>query len=135
MVKVIYGTKGTGKTKQMLALASEYIRSAKGCITYITDTQEYSLAIPHRIRYINSKDYLIASEDRFIGFLAGLIAGNTDTEYVFIDGAARICKSEIDSMEGFYAYLEKLCKEFGVRFIVTVSADRDKLPEFIGKHV
>ena len=135
MVKIIYGTKGTGKTKRILDEANASVKTAKGNIVYITDTQEHSLEIPHEIRYINTKDYLITSEDRLIGLLGGLIAGNTDIEYIYIDGVARMCHKQIAELEAVYNYMGKLCEDFGVKFVVTVSAAIENIPSFIKKYL
>ncbi len=135
MVKVIYGTKGTGKTKQMLKEVNETVLKAKGNVVYLTDTSEHSLEIKHQVRYINTKDYAINSEDRLIGMLAGLISGNTDIEYIYIDGAARMSVKTIDEMPALYAYMGRLCEEFGVRFVVTVSAAIENIPDFIKQYI
>lgn len=133
MVSIIYGTKGSGKTKQIIDSANASLQSAKGNVVYITDTKEHSLQIENSIRYINAKEYLITSQDRLIGFLGGLMAGNADIEQIFVDGPARICACSISDMEAFYNYLQKLSQEFGVKFTVTVSAAKEDLPSFIRK--
>ncbi len=133
MVSIIYGTKGSGKTKQIIDSANASLQNAKGNIVYITDTKEHSLQIENSIRYINAKEYLINTQDRLIGLLAGLMAGNADIEQIFVDGPARICSCPIADMEAFYNYLQKLCQEYGMRFTVTVSAAKEDLPGFIQK--
>ena len=133
MVSIIYGTKGSGKTKQIIDSANASLQNAKGNIVYITDTKEHSLQIENSIRYINAKEYLINTQDRLIGLLAGLMAGNADIEQIFVDGPARICSCPIADMEAFYNYLQKLCQEYGMRFTVTVSAVKEDLPGFIQK--
>ena len=39
MIKVIYGAKGTGKTKQMIDAANAAVATAKGHLIFITDTK------------------------------------------------------------------------------------------------
>ena len=70
MVKIIYGRKGTGKTKQIIDAANQSMAQAKGNIVYVTDSKEYTLQIKHQIRYINSIDYSIGNQDRLSGLLA-----------------------------------------------------------------
>ena len=37
MIKIIYGAKGTGKTKQLIAEANKNAKDAKGLSVFITD--------------------------------------------------------------------------------------------------
>lgn len=135
MVKIIYGTKGTGKTKQIIDQCNAAVVGAKGNVVYITDTSEHSLEIKHAVRYINTKDYLVNGQDRLIGFLGGLIAGNTDIEYVYIDGAARMTSVPITEMEALYNFLGKLTEEYGTTFVLTVSAELKDIPNYIKKYI
>ncbi|MBQ2712224.1 MAG: hypothetical protein IJF71_02500 [Clostridia bacterium] len=135
MVKIIYGTKGTGKTKQIIDQCNATVESAKGNVVYITDTPEHSLEVKHSVRYINTKDYLINSQDRLIGFLGGLMAGNTDIEFVFIDGVARMTDTSVAEQEALYNFLGKLSDEFGTTFVLTVSSDVESMPNFIKKYI
>ena len=135
MVKIIYGRKGTGKTKQIIDAANQSMAQAKGNIVYVTDSKEYTLQIKHQIRYINSIDYSIGNQDRLIGLQAGLMAGNTDIEHIFIDGAARMCQTELKEMKPLYDYLGRLSTEFGVNFTLTVSAALDDIPDFIRSYI
>ena len=41
MVKIVYGAKGSGKTKRIIDMANESIESAAGNIVFITDTNRY----------------------------------------------------------------------------------------------
>ena len=38
MIKIIYGEKGTGKTKQLINAANDNAQNAKGLSVFITDT-------------------------------------------------------------------------------------------------
>ena len=40
MIKVFYGKKGTGKTKQMLETANAIVRESNGAVVYIDDSNE-----------------------------------------------------------------------------------------------
>ena len=41
-MKIIYGSKGTGKTKIVIDEANALVEKAKGHIVFITDTKRYS---------------------------------------------------------------------------------------------
>lgn len=131
MISIIYGSKGTGKTKAIIDKANDTINDSKGTVIYITDNKNHIYELKHQIRYILSKDYQIGSEDGFIGFLNGIIANDHDIEYIFIDGAARIANTEIDNMKNIFAAMEGY-KD--IKFILTISSDFDNLPSYIKKY-
>ena len=41
MIKIIYGSKGSGKTKKMLDLADEVLASTKGEVVFMATTTEW----------------------------------------------------------------------------------------------
>ena len=133
MIKIIYGPKGTGKTKIIIDEANSKIETAKGHLIFITNTKRYMYDLKREIRMIDTSDYQIAGEEALCGFVKGVVAANNDNEYLFIDGAARIAGKEIKDMPAFYYMLDKLSKENGLN--VTCSADKGELPEFVTKYL
>lgn len=89
MIKIIYGPKGTGKTKVMIDEANGKVAAAKGHLIFITNTKRYMYDLQRDIRVIDTSDYMIAGEEALCGFVKGVVAANNDNEYLFIDGAAR----------------------------------------------
>ena len=134
-MKIIYGPKGTGKTKTIIECANKTLGVAKGHVIFVTDTTRYSLDLDNKIRYLNVSDFDVACESGFRGFIKGLVAANGDNEFVYIDGIARITGKELKDLEGIFTAIEKLENVFGVKFIITCSAAKEDLPEFIIKHV
>ena len=83
MIKVIYGSKGTGKTKMLIDAANAAVATAKGHLIFITDTKRYMYELERDVRFIDVSDYDVAGEAALCGFVKGVIAGNHDNEYVF----------------------------------------------------
>ena len=135
MIKIIYGPKGTGKTKIIIDEANSKIETAKGHLIFITNTKRYMYDLKREIRMIDTSDYHIAGEEALCGFVKGVVAANNDNEYLFIDGAARIAGKEIKDMPAFYYMLDKLSEENGLTVYVTCSADKGELPEFVTKYL
>ena len=134
MIKTICGLKGSGKTKRIIDEANQDVTTASGNVVFITDTKRYMFDLVHKIRFIDTKDYAISGEDELVSFIKGIVAGNSDTLYVFIDGAARITGKSIEEMAGFYKELETMKGDFDLNFVVTVSAAENELPDFIKKY-
>ena len=135
MIKVIYGAKGTGKTKMMIDAANEAVKTAKGHLIFITDSKRGMYDLEREVRFIDTSDYDVAGEAALCGFIKGVIAGNNDNEYVFIDGVARIAGKPVQEMAAFFYMLEKVGKDDGVTITVSVSAEKEELPDFVTKYL
>ena len=134
-MKIIYGPKGTGKTKAIIDSALETLKTAKGHIVFITDTKRYIYDLKYPIRFLDTKEFDIQGMDGLRGFLKGIVAANGDNEYIYVDGIARIAGKELSDLSNIFDALEKLEKDFGVKFILTCSAAKEDLPDFVLKHV
>lgn len=134
-MKIIYGPKGTGKTKAMIDSANEICKSAHGYVVFLTDHSRYSREIDIKIRFIDLTQFNVQGDDGFGGFLKGLVAANGDNEYIFVDGITRITNKTLCELEAIFASMVALEKDFGVKFIVSCSAEKKDLPDFILKFV
>ncbi len=134
MIKVIYGAKGTGKTKMMIDAANGAVNEAKGHMIFITDTKRYMYDLEREIRFIDVSEYDVAGEAALCGFIKGVIAGNHDNEYVYIDGIVRIAGKPISEMAAFFYMLEKVAKNDDLVVTVSVSAAKEELPDFVTKY-
>ena len=132
MISIIYGAKGTGKTKTIIDKANEALNISKGSIVYITDAKDHMYEIKYQIRYIMTNDYAIDSIDGFTGFLKGIIANDHDIEYIFIDGVQRIAKIDINNLKLLFQTLED---NKDIHFTLTVSSDYDNIPDYIKKYI
>jgi hypothetical protein len=135
MINIIYGKKGTGKTKIIIDNANSTVGKAMGHIIFITDTKRYMYDLKRVIRFIDTCDFNIIGEEALCGFVKGAMATDHDNEYLFIDGAARIAGKEVSSMQQFYDMLDKLSNEWGIKIFLTVSCDKELLPDFVSKYI
>lgn len=135
MIKVVYGAKGTGKTKQMIDAANAAVAQAKGHLIYITDSKRYMYDLEREVRFIDTSEYDIAGEAALCGFIKGVIAGNNDNEYVYIDGVVRIAGKPVQEMAAFFYMLDKVSKANNLVITVSVSADKEELPDFVTKYL
>ena len=135
MIKVIYGPKGTGKTKIIIDEANSKVAGAKGHLIFITNTKRYMYDLHRDIRVIDTNDFMVAGEEALIGFVKGVVAANNDNEYLFIDGAARIAGKEIKDMAAFYYMLDKISEQNGLTIYVTCSCTKEELPDFVAKYL
>lgn len=126
MISVIYGAKGSGKTKRIIDAANAAGERASGTVVFITDNDK-SLSVNSNVRFVNLAEYEVKTEDEFIGFIKGMLATNFDIHNVFIDGLSRFLQKPAEELKPVFDTIEKLAEN--VDFVVTVSAD--KLPAFL----
>lgn len=135
MIKVIYGAKGTGKTKMMIDAANEAVQEAKGHLIFITDSKRGMYDLEREVRFIDTSEYDVAGEAALCGFVKGVIAGNHDNEYIFIDGVVRIAGKPVQELAAFFYMLDKVAKSNDLVVTVSVSATKEELPDFVTKYL
>ena len=135
MIKVIYGANGTGKTKMMIDAANAAVEQAKGHLIFITDSKRGMYDLEREVRFIDVSEYDIAGETALCGFIKGVIAGNNDNEYVYIDGVVRIAGKPVQELATFFYMLDKVAKNNNMVITVSVSATKEELPDFVTKYL
>lgn len=135
MISIIYGAKGTGKTKEIIDRVNKALPNAKGEIVFITDNSEYTHQIKLQIRYVDCQAEKIKTREAFISFIKGMLAANHDIEHMFIDGVSRITDSSVHEMKDIFEQLVALTNETGCNFTLTISSDLQGIPDFIAKHI
>lgn len=133
MIQIICGPKGSGKTKKIIDAANQSVQHAKGHMLFITDTKRYMYDLAREIRFIDVTDFNVAGENVLCGFIQGAIAASYDTEYIFVDGAARISGVPIQEMPRFFYLLEKVADMRDLKMYITCSCEEKDLPDFAKK--
>lgn len=134
MIKLITGKKGTGKTKILIDLINDSVKSTNGNIVCIEKGDNVRRSISYKVRWCDTEQFNIEGVDAFYGFVAGMLAGNYDIKDIFVDG---ILKTVGRDYEAFGNMLEKLDKLTGddATITFTVSADIDELSENVKQFI
>lgn len=135
MIKVFYGKKGTGKTKQMLDNANSIVNNSNGNVVYIDDSSELSVKLSYKIRFVNILDYPVSGSEAFLGFICGVASQNYDIETIFIDGLTYIIHQNPESLKDFFDGIEKIAEKNNVHFYISINGDEAEIPEFIKKYI
>ena len=121
MIKLIVGTKGSGKTKAMIDMINDSVKTSKGNVVVVEKGMKLTYEVPNAARLIDLDEYKIAGGEMLYGFVAGLLASNYDITDLYIDG---ILKVLIAAAAGD-----------SVKVTVTVSADEAALPHDVKKYL
>ncbi|MEA1974601.1 MAG: twitching motility protein PilT, partial [Bacillota bacterium] len=68
MVKLIAGEKGSGKSKKLIKIANEEIKTNNGNIVFLDNSDRNIFDLNHDIRFIDVSEYNVDTLDGFIGF-------------------------------------------------------------------
>lgn len=135
MIKIIYGPKGTGKTKQIIDVANANAQGAKGLSVFITDNKRCMYDLNRTVRFIDTADYQVVGEDSLCGFIKGVAACNNDHEYIYLDGIARITGKPLEGLGGIFYMLDKVAGDNDITMYITCSCEESALPDFIKKYL
>ena len=126
MVRLIMGTAGAGKTKQLIELIHASVEAEKGSVVCIEPGADMTYDVSYNVRLVNAGEYDLNSFECLRGFISGLYAGNYDISHVYVDNLCKITRNnETYEIEKFLTWLERFSNKNAVKFTVTVSAEED----------
>ena len=135
MIQVIFGKKGSGKTKRILDMANASVKEAKGNVLFVDDDKSYTLSLKPQVRFVDASEYAVKGKDSFYGFLAGILAGNYDISVIYVDAFLKLVKAaDTNALVDFFAKLETLVANAGCDMIISFSEDAANVPESIRKY-
>ena len=129
MIKLIIGGKGSGKTKTLIDLVNNAALSTKGSVVCIEKGDKLNLDIIHKARLIDTDYYAVKDAAALYGFIAGILASNSDITDVFVDSTLKICALDIDAYAAILPKLDNITKDVNV--VMTVSVPVDECPDAI----
>lgn len=138
MVQLIVGKKGKGKTKYLLDKVNEAIKSANGNIVYLDKSSKHMYELNNKIRLIDCVNYPLKNSDEFIGFICGIISQDHDLEQMYLDSFlfnAKLEDADGAAVEECVSQLDNISKVFNVTFVLSVSRDKEELPESLQESI
>ncbi|MEA5058635.1 hypothetical protein SDC9_140861 [bioreactor metagenome] len=135
MIQVIFGEKGAGKTKQILDMANESTKTARGSIVFVADDGQYMFGLKRDIRFVDASSFHIDGPKMFYGFLCGIAAQDFDLEYIYIDGFLKIVRHSLATLETMFHELDVFSKRSGIHIVVSISGDASQVPEFLKQYI
>ena len=129
MIHILTGEKGDGKTKKILDMANEAIKSAHGNIIFIDNDNKNMYGLHYNIRFIETSDFPISNYRELVGFICGIVSQDNDIEKIYIDSIDKILKSfDKDDLQKLAKKLTDLSQKYSLEFILSMSATIDEIP-------
>jgi len=130
MVKFIAGKKGEGKTKRLIDMANETVKTTDGHIVFLDVDRRHIYDLHYDIRFVETGDFPLANYREFVGFICGILSQNSDITEIFVDGLTKIVdKLDSEDLIKLIEILENLSKNNTVDFIINMNWDPEAAPE------
>lgn len=134
MIKVLYGVRGEGMSRELCDMANERFKNAEGSIVFIDKDDKHIYDLASGIRLINASEYHIEGPKMFSGFIAGIAAQDHDLETVFVASFMKLVKHSVGSLEGLFKFFEFFSESVGTDVIIEINTD-DPCPEFMKRYL
>lgn len=135
MVKILAGKEGSGKTKHLLKMANEQVKTTNGNIVYLDTDKRHIYDLKHEIRFLNMEEFPIDKPEEFVGFLCGIISNDYDIQTIYVDGLYNMVEmNEIDALSCINK-LESVASKFDIEFRIGMNYLGDEIPAGIKKYV
>ncbi len=131
MIKLIVGSRGSGKTKQLVERINESVKTNDGSLVCIEKGMKLTYDLDHKCRLIGIDEYKVQGYSMLFGFIAGIVAGNYDINEIYLDGVLKVGEQDLEGLGQFLHDIDKLAPK--IQFVITVSADEVSLPASVTK--
>ena len=133
MITLILGRKGSGKTKRLIDMCNAATAESKGSVVFIEKDSSLTYDISRQARLAVAEYYRIAGYDAFYGFIAGMCASNYDITDIFVDSTIKIGGDDREELATFIERLGDLSKKADTNVVLSVSADKEDIPDRIAE--
>jgi hypothetical protein len=136
MINLIIGTKGSGKTSQMVDDLNDHAMDHAQNVVCIERGRRLDRYVKYQIRLIDISEYPVSSFSQLLSFIAGICAKDYDITHIYIDSVFKVAQSEsYEELERFLDDLNEFTKQQSFTIHVLLSAEMHELSEGLAKYV
>ena len=135
MLKIVYGVRGTGKSRRMCSGANQRLEAARGTVVFIDKDTDHMYDLNREVRFINASEYGVVGMDMLMGFVAGIAARDFDLDALFINSFAKLAAAPVNEQQKIIAFLDELSQKSGVDIMIAVNGGDLPCPDFMQKYL
>ena len=132
MIKLFIGGKGSGKTKTLIELTNNAAQTSNGSVVCIEKGDKLKHEITYKARLIDTDAFAVNDAVSLYGFIAGILASNSDITDIFVDSSLKICGNDVAAFEAMLPKLEKIAENVNV--VMSASIAVEEAPEGVKKY-
>ena len=132
MIKLFIGGKGSGKTKTLIELTNTAAQTSNGSVVCIEKGDKLKHEITYKARLIDTDAFAVNDAVSLYGFIAGILASNSDITDIFVDSSLKICGNDVAAFEAMLPKLEKIAENVNV--VMSASIAVEEAPEGVKKY-
>ena len=111
------------------------VKEANGSIVYLDKSTKHMYELNNKVRLIDVSGFPIKNADEFVGFICGILSQDHDLEQIYLDSFLKVAKLEGKDVTSTLEQLESIGTQFNVTFIISMSLDKEELPEVFHEKV
>ena len=132
MIKLFIGGKGSGKTKTLIELTNNAAQTSNGSVVCIEKGDKLKHEITYKARLIDTDAFAVCDAEALYGFIAGILASNSDITDIFVDSSLKICGNDVAAFEAMLPKLEKIAD--GVNLVMSASIAVEEATDGVKKY-
>ena len=132
MIKLFIGGKGSGKTKTLIELTNNAAQTSNGSVVCIEKGDKLKHEITYKARLIDTDAFAVCDAEALYGFIAGILASNSDITDIFVDASLKICGNDVAAFEKMLPKLEKIAEN--VNLVMSASIAVEEASDEIKKY-
>lgn len=132
MIKVIVGSKGSGKTARLVDDLNMQAYSDAANVVCIERGRRLDRLVKYQIRLVDISEYPISGFRELLAFIAGISAKDYDLTHIYIDSIFKVANdSSMINLERFLSDMEGFTEKNNFNVSIILSADPDALPDSV----
>ena len=132
MIKVIVGSKGSGKTARLVDDLNAQAMSDAANVVCIEAGQRLDRLVKYQIRLTDITEYPVHGYRELLSFIAGISAKDYDITHLYIDSIYKVAGDDNpENLAAFLKDLDAFAQKDNFHVMIILSADPDELPESV----
>ncbi|NLM79328.1 MAG: hypothetical protein GX173_14830 [Ruminococcaceae bacterium] len=135
MLKVIVGSKGSGKTARLVDDLNMHAMNDANNVVCIEAGRRLDRMVKYQIRLTDITEYPVRGYRELLSFIAGISAKDYDITHLYIDSIYKVSGDEDpERLAVFLHDLDAFARKDNFHVMIILSADPEDLPEGVRRY-